>query len=240
TTGMRNGAIDLAAATRRGIVVSGTRGSSGSTCELTWGLILAAARHIPAADARLRQGRWTVPMGMGLEGRTLGVVGLGRIGAQVAKVGAAFGMKVMAWSRSLTHDKAAAVGVQRAELDTLLSSADVVSIHLVLAAETRGLIGRTRLETMKPGSILVNTARAAIVDEAALVDALNQGQIAAAGLDVFWVEPLPEGHALKSLDNVVLTPHLGYVTTETWRQFFADVVEDIRAFRAGNPVRLVG
>jgi phosphoglycerate dehydrogenase-like enzyme len=239
TTGMRNASIDLGAAAERGVVVCGTGGGGGSTAELTWGLILALLRQIPREDAATRAGRWQVSLGVDLEGKTLGVLGLGRLGSRVAAVGRAFGMEVIAWSQNLTAERAAANGVTLVSKEDLLRRSDVLTIHLVLSDRTRGLLGAPELALLRPTAYLINTSRGPIVDEGALVDALRRGAIAGAGLDVYDREPLPPGHPLLSLANTVLTPHLGYVTQETYRVFFGDAVEDVRAFLAGTPVRVL-
>jgi phosphoglycerate dehydrogenase-like enzyme len=240
TTGLRNASIDLAAAAELGVVVSGTRGLPYPTAELTWGLILGLCRNIPLEDRATRVGEWQVSLGVGVRGKTLGLVGLGNLGSQVAAIGKAFGMDVVAWSQNLSHERAAEVGVRRAEtLLELLAGADIVSVHLVLGERTRGLLGARELAAMKRTAFLVNTARGPIVDEAALVQALRARAIAGAGLDVFETEPLPPDHALRSLPNTIITPHLGYVTEETYRLFFGDAVEDIRAYLAGHPLRVL-
>ena len=239
TTGMRNASIDVAAAEDNGVVVCGTDGLPYPTAELTWGLILALLRRIPTEDQATREGNWQVTMGEGLHGKTLGVIGLGRLGSQVATVGAAFGMSLVAWSQNLTAERAEEFGASLVTKQELLSSADIVTIHLVLSGRTRGLIGAEELALMKPSAYLVNTSRGPIVDESALIEALNSGAIAGAGLDVFDIEPLPLDHPLRSLPNTVLTPHMGYVTSETYRVFYGDAVENIRAFLAGNPVRVI-
>ena len=239
TTGMRNASIDLDAARDNGVTVCGTEGVPYPTAELTWGLILALLRKIPTEDQATRQGRWQVTMGEGLHGKTLGVIGLGRLGSQVASVGGAFGMNVVAWSQNLTAERASEFGATLVSKEALLSESDVVTLHLVLSGRTRGLIGAAELSLMKPSAYLVNTSRGPIVDEPALIDALRSGTIAGAGLDVFDTEPLPVDHPLRSLPNTVLTPHMGYVTSETYRVFYGDAVEDIRAFLAGSPVRVI-
>lgn len=240
TTGMGNAAVDIAAARERGVTISGTRALGPPTAELTWALILAALRHVPQEDAAIRAGRWQTSVGVGLDGKTLGVVGLGRLGSQVAKVGQAFGMHVLAWSQNLTRERADAAGVElAASKDALLAESDVVSVHLVLSARTRGLIGARELALMRPGAYLVNTSRGPIVDEGALVEALRGGTIAGAALDVFNEEPLPAGHPLLGAPNLVLTPHLGYVTQENYAVFYGDVVEDITAFLDGAPIRVI-
>lgn len=239
TTGMRNAAIDLAAASELGITVSGTAGSGGSTAELTWALILALARHVPAEDASIRAGGWQRTVGTDLAGATLGVLGLGNLGHRVATIGLAFGMDVIAWSRNLTAEAAAAVGARRVEREELFRLSDVLTIHLVLSDRTRGLVGPAELALMKRTAYLVNTSRGPIVDEAALVEHLRAGRIAGAALDVFSVEPLPPGDPLRTLPNSVLTPHLGYVSERTYRTFYVEAAEDIAAFLAGRPVRVL-
>ena len=240
TTGMGNASVDIEAARERNVTVSGTRSLGPPTAELTWGLILALLRHIPAEDAAIRAGRWQTSLGVGLEGKTLGVLGLGRLGSQVARVGLAFGMHVLAWSQNLTQARADEVGVELAPTrEALLERADVLTVHLVLSDRTRGLLGAADLARMRPAAVLVNTSRGPIVDEAALVAALHAGTLAGAALDVFDTEPLPEGHPLLDAPNLVLTPHLGYVTQENYALFYGDVVEDIVAFLNGAPVRLI-
>ena len=239
TTGMRNKSIDVAAANDRGITVCGTDSHPTGPVELTWALILAVARHLPQEDASVRAGGWQETVGTDLAGATLGVIGLGRLGERVAKVGQAFGMDVVAWSQNLTDERAAEVGIRKVERNELFRTADVVTVHLVLSDRTRGLIGRDEFARMKPTAILVNTSRGPIVDEAALLEALNNGTIAAAGLDVFDTEPLPADHALRRAPRTVLTPHLGYVTGKTYEVFYRQAVEDVAAFLSGAPVRLI-
>lgn len=237
TTGMRNAVIDLDAAAEQGVLVCGTRGNKRSTVELTWGLILAVTRDIPGQQQSLREGRWHSRLGVGLEGKTLGLLGLGSIGGEMARIARAFDMDVLAWSANLTDERAAACGATRVERDELLARADVVSIHLVLSDRTRGLVGARELASMKPTAYLVNTSRAGIVDTAALVAALEDGAIAGAAVDVFDVEPAPADAALLGAPRTVLTPHIGFVTAEEYRLFYGDVVEDIAAWMAGSPVR---
>lgn len=239
TTGATNKSIDVAAANEQGVTVCGTGAHLPATAELAWGLILAVARNIPAEDASVRAGGWQHTVGTDLAGATLGVIGLGRLGERVARIGQAFGMEVIAWSQNLTEERAAEVGARRVEKEELLEGADVVTVHLQLSDRTRGLIGRADLERMKPTAILVNTSRGPIVDEAALVEALRNGTIRGAGLDVFDEEPLPHDHPLRELRRAVLTPHLGYVTRKTYEVFYRDAVEDVAAFLAGSPVRVV-
>jgi phosphoglycerate dehydrogenase-like enzyme len=239
TTGMRNAAIDVKAAAERGIVVSGTSSLPYPTAELTWGLILALARNIAREDACMRKGAWQTTVGVGLHGKTLSVLGLGKLGAQVAAVGKAFQMEVLAWSQNLSAERADSLGVRRVEKEELFRRADFLTIHLQLSQRTRGLVGPAELAAMKPTAFLINTSRGPIVEEAALIAALEQHRIAGAGLDVYDHEPLPAGHVLRRLHNVVLTPHLGYVTAENYREFYGQALEDVRAFLAGKPVRVL-
>ena len=238
TTGRRNPVIDVAAATRRGIVVSHTGGISSSTVELTWALILAHSRHLVGEVTALRAGGWQSTLGRDLAGATLGVLGLGRIGGKVAEVGAAFGMDVLAWSRTLTPDKAAASGAASVSFDELLGRSDVVSIHLPLNAQTRHLLGAAALAAMKPTALLVNTSRGPIVDGAALREALAAGRPAGAAMDVFDAEP-PGDDPLLEAPGLLATPHLGYVTRNGLRVFYGEAVEDIEAFLSGAPIRVV-
>jgi phosphoglycerate dehydrogenase-like enzyme len=239
TTGMRNAAIDMQAATDHGVTVCGTGGVIYPTAELTWGLILSLLRHIHREDHATRGGRWQISMGVDLNGKTLGVIGLGNLGSQVATVGKAFQMRVIAWSQNLTAERAAHFGVELVSKDELLSQADVVSIHLVLSERTRGLLGARELGLMKPTAYLVNTSRGPIVDEKVLVNALQNKQIAGAALDVFDEEPLPLDHPLRHFDNSVITPHVGYVTENTYKIFFDQTVENIKAFIDGTPIRVI-
>jgi len=239
TTGPRNAAIDMAAARERGVIVCGTWGIVSNTVELTWALILAVARRLPDEVAAVRSGGWQRSIGVDLSGKTIGVLGLGNIGSQVARVGGAFGMDVIAWSANLTDERAARAGARRVEKDDLFRRADVVSVHLVLSDRTRHLIGKDELARMKPGAILVNTSRGPIVDDGALIDALERGAIGGAGLDVYETEPLPPDHPYRRLANVVATPHIGYVTQDCYRIFYDQIVEDVMAFLDGNPVRVI-
>ena len=242
TTANQNAAIDVEAARELGVVVSGTGGTVSlayATSELTWGLILALARQIPGEDRAVREGGWQVSMGQGLHGKTLGIIGLGSLGTKVASVGRAFGMELAAWSQNLTAERAIAAGASLLDKDELLERSDVVTIHLKLSERTRGLIGEAELALMKPTAYLVNTSRGPIVDERALVVALEDGTIAGAGLDTFDREPLPLDHPLRRLPNTVLTPHVGYVIDEGYRGWYRDAVEDIAAFLAGQPVRVI-
>lgn len=237
TTGTRNAAIDSRAARDLGIIVSGTRGLPYPTAELTWGLILGLARKIAQEDRALREGAWQTTVGVGLQGKTLSVLGLGRLGTQVARVGAAFGMHVIAWSPNLTVERARKAGAELVTQRELLQRADVLTIHLVLSETTRGLLGAQELTLLKPTALLVNTSRGPLVDESALAAALRSRALAGAALDVFDVEPLPEVHPLRLAPNTVLTPHLGYVTDETYRIFYADALEAIHGYLAGAPIR---
>ncbi|CCG04315.1 D-2-hydroxyacid dehydrogenase family protein [Blastococcus saxobsidens] len=240
TTGMRNKSIDVAAATELGITVCGTASQAASTAELTWALILASLRHLPQEDAAMRAGAWQQTVGGDLEGATLGVIGLGRLGSRVARIGGAFGMDVVAWSQNLTDERAAEVGARRVERDELFATSDVVTIHLLLSKRTRGLIGADDLALMKHTAVLVNTSRGPIIDEAALIDVLRRGAIAGAGIDVYDEEPLPRSHPLRELRRAVLTPHLGYVTRGTYELFYREAVEDVAAFLRGEPIRVLG
>lgn len=230
STGNANAAIDVTAAAELGIHISHTGGSVASTVELTWALILAAARNLVAESQAVADGRWQIGVGRELEGRVLGVLGLGRIGPRVARIGAAFGMDVVAWSTNLTPDVAAQAGVRYVPRDEFFACSDVVTVHLKLGDRSRGLVGAAELTAMKPTAVLVNTSRGPIVDEAALIDALRSGSIAGAGLDVFDVEPLPAGHPLRAMPGVVTTPHLGYVADRPYRIFFRDGVAAIAAW----------
>ncbi|MBL8589488.1 MAG: D-2-hydroxyacid dehydrogenase family protein [Methylobacteriaceae bacterium] len=241
TTGMRNAAIDLEAAARQGVTVCGTTGGGVPAAELTWALLLALMKRIPEETRNFAAGgRWQLGLGRELAGRTLGVVGLGRIGAKVAGYGRAFDMRVLGLARSEVAARSAALGAEpAASLDDLLARADVVSLHVTLTPQTRGLIGARELALMKPGAVLVNTARGPIVDEAALIEALRSGRLAGAALDVFDREPLPSEHPLRSLPNVVATPHLGYVTEETYRAWYGQALHDVEAWLAGAPQRVL-
>jgi len=239
TTGRRNAAIDVKAATARGILVSGTATLAMPPVELTWGLILSLARHIPRESIAMRSGAWQTTVGVGLHGKTLGVVGLGRLGSDVARIGKAFGMDVIAWSQNLTREKTDPLGVELVDKESLFRRSDIVSVHLVLSDRTRGIVGEHDLTMMKPTAFLINTARGPIVDEHALIRALRHSVISGAGLDVFDEEPLPPDHPLRRLENVVLTPHLGYVTAENYRLAYGEAVEDIRAFLSGSPIRVI-
>ena len=239
TTGMRNAAIDLAAAARRNILVCGTDLLGYPTAELAWGLIIALARNIASEDRGMRDGRWQTTLGAGLRQKTLGILGLGKLGGEVASFAKAFQMKVIAWSPNLDEERAQRLSVQYVGKDELFRAADFLTIHMVLSARSRGLVGERELSLMKPTAYLINTSRGPIVDEDALLDILDRRGIAGAALDVYAEEPLPPDHRLRRLDNVLMTPHLGYVTAENYRLAYSQVVEDILAFLAGKPIRLL-
>jgi phosphoglycerate dehydrogenase-like enzyme len=233
-TGRNTGHVDVDAATRRGILVTATEGSAAAAPELTIGLIMAIVRRIPQEDRGLREGRWQTDVGVELGGKTLGILGLGRIGSRIAAFGRLLGMRVLAWGPTLTDQRAAAAGVERVALEDVFRKSDVVSIHLRLSEQSRDLVGSRLLSLMKPTAYLINTARGPIVEERALLAALRERQIAGAALDVFDVEPLPADHPLRGLDNTVLTPHLGYVTWETYHAFFRQVVDNITTWLDGQ------
>jgi phosphoglycerate dehydrogenase-like enzyme len=237
TTGMANASIDLEAARELGIAVCGTGGLPSPTAELTWALILGLTRRVAEEDRAIRAGGWQHTLGPELAGRTLGVIGLGRLGTRVTAVARAFEMEVLAWSQNLDPAHAASVGARAVARDELLRRADVVTIHLRLSERTRGLIGAAELARMRPDAYLVNTSRGPIVDEAALVQALRAGTIAGAALDVYDTEPLPPDHPLRSTPNTLLTPHIGYVSTGSYAVYWRDAVEDIAAFLRGDRVR---
>lgn len=237
TTGMANAAIDLQAARDGGVVVCGTGSPSTATPELTWGLILAVVRSIPHEATGVREGRWQTTLGGDLSGRRLGVVGLGRLGTQVARVGAAFGMDVVAWSQNLDAARAAEAGVRAVAKDELFRTSDVVTLHYKLSGRSHHLVGDAELSQMKPSAVLVNTSRGQLVDTDALVTALREGRIRGAALDVFEVEPLPADDPLRTTPGTVLTPHLGYVTEGTYRVFYPQAVEAVHAWVSGDPVR---
>ncbi|SDY35420.1 Phosphoglycerate dehydrogenase [Amycolatopsis xylanica] len=239
STGLRNAAIDVAAARDLGITVSGTGYIPQPTAEHTWALILAAARNLPKEVQSMRDGGWQTTVGMTLHGKTLGLLGLGTLGAGAAKIGQVFGMETIAWSQNLTQEKAEPHGVTAVSKEELFSRADVLSIHLVLSDRSRGLVGAEEFGMMKKSAILVNTSRGPIVDETALVDALRRKEIGCAAIDVYDTEPLPADHPLRSLENTVLTPHIGFVTREVYEIFYRDAVEDIAAYQAGEPIRLM-
>jgi D-3-phosphoglycerate dehydrogenase len=240
TSGMRNASIDVAAAKERGIAVCGTEGAKHPTAELAFGLMLDLARNISAENARMKAGEpWQTTIGADLYQHTLGIIGLGNLGQRVAKVALAFGMKVLAWSQNLKPETCKEAGVEYATKADLFQNSDFITIHLQLSDRTRGLVSATDLAMMKKSAYLINTSRGPILDEAALIAALQKGTIAGAGLDVFNVEPLPVDHPYRKLPNVILTPHLGYVTRDGYKLFYGGMVEAIRAWLDGKPVRVI-
>ena len=253
TTGMRNAAFDMGALKERGVTVCGTGGpgpvgapggapgggGNEDTAELAWGLILGAARRIAEDHQMMRQGGWQTRIGHRVAGKTIGLLGLGRLGSAVARVGLAFGMKAIAWSQNLTAEKAAAQGVERVEKDELFRRSDVLSVHLVLSPRSRGLVGEREIALMKPSAILVNTSRGPICDTDAVIAALKAGRLAYAGFDVYDQEPLPVNHPLRQAPNVILTPHIGYVTEENYRSSYPQIVENVTGFLDGMPIRVI-
>jgi phosphoglycerate dehydrogenase-like enzyme len=241
TSGMRNASVDLAAAARAGVVVCGTGSSKASTVELTWALILGLVRNVAVENAAFHAGGpWQSTIGTSLAGATLGVIGLGHIGTRIAAVARAFGMEVLAWSQNLTEERASAAGATLAgSLAELMAASDIVTVHVVLSDRTRGLVDAAALAHLRPSAYLVNTSRAAVVDQAALLDALRHNRIAGAAVDVFATEPLPADDPLRGLPNLLATPHLGYVTRQNYAEYFGEAVEDIEAFLAGEPVRVI-
>jgi phosphoglycerate dehydrogenase-like enzyme len=227
STGPRNAAIDIDAASERGIDVAHPGYDGSPTIEMTWALILASVRQVASENAYLRAGGWQCTVGDSLHGKTLGLLGLGNIGSEVARIGLAFGMDVIAWSQNLTAEKAQACGARLVSKEELFRSADIVTIHLVLSDRTKGLVGAAELQAMKPSARLINTSRGPIVDELALIEALRERHIAGAALDVFEIEPLPADHPFRSLDNVLCTPHIGYVARDLYRIFYGDTVKNI-------------
>jgi phosphoglycerate dehydrogenase-like enzyme len=240
TTGMANAALDLDALREQGVTVCGTTGASGATLQLTWALLLAVSRHVVAEDRAVREGAWQHTIGPELDGRTLGLVGLGNLGSAMVPVARGFGMNVIAWSQNLTDAQAERAGAARVDKRELFERADFVSVHYKLSQRSRGLIGAQELGAMKPTAFLINTSRGPIVDTQALLDALHQGRIAGAGLDVFDEEPLPPDHPLRAAPRTVLTPHIGYVAAGTYERWWQQIVEDVEAFLAGEPVRVIG
>jgi D-3-phosphoglycerate dehydrogenase len=240
TSGMRNAAIDIAAAQARGIPVCGTESLGPPTAELTFGLMLELARKIGIEHARLKAGaRWQSTLGIDLYGKTLGILGLGKLGTRVARIANACEMKVIAWSQNLTAEKAKEAGATLVSKEELLRQSDFVTIHMQLSARTRGLIGASELALMKPTAFFINTSRGPIADEKAIEAALRANKIAGAAIDVYNEEPLPLDHPFRKLDNIVITPHLGYVTAENYKRFYGHMVEDIRAWLDGKPIRVI-
>jgi phosphoglycerate dehydrogenase-like enzyme len=228
STGIQNAAIDAEAVKRRGIEVLNTGYNSNPTIEFTWALILALVRNVATENASLRGGGWQTAVGADLFGKTLGIVGLGNIGSRVAEIGKAFGMNAIAWSQNLTKERAGAAGARLVSKEEIFRESDIITIHLVLSHRSRGIVGRSELTSMKPTAYLVNAARGPIVDEAALIEVLKAGKIAGAALDVFDIEPLPPSHPFRTLDNVLATPHIGYVSHGLYKTFYEDTVSNIR------------
>jgi phosphoglycerate dehydrogenase-like enzyme len=244
TTGERNRGIDAAACAARGITFCGTSSFGAPTVDITWGLILNTMRGLAEQQANLRAGHWQQMLGAGhlghtVEGKVLGIVGLGKLGSRVARVGAAFGMTVVAWSQNLTDEAAAAAGATRVSKAELFRMADVVSLHLILSDRSRGIVGAAELAAMKPSAVIVNTSRGPLIDQPALLAALHEGRIAGAGLDVFDIEPLPPSHPILSAPRTVLLPHLGYVSEENYQAYFEGAVAVIEAYQAGSPIRVI-
>ena len=239
TTGRRNTSFDVEAASELGITVCGTNGRGEGPTELTWGLILAMVRHIPEEDQRSREGSWGTTIGVGVKGKTLGLIGLGHIGSLVARVGVAFDMRIIAWSQNMTAERANECGATLVDKKTLFKESDIVSVHLVLSDRSRGLVSASDLSMMKPSAYLVNISRGPIVDEEALIDVLERRAIAGAALDTFDVEPLPKDHPLFKTPNTLICPHLGYVIDESYQAFYTGVIENVRAFASGEPVRTI-
>ncbi|MEC8959820.1 MAG: D-2-hydroxyacid dehydrogenase family protein [Chloroflexota bacterium] len=239
TTGRRNASFDIEAASELGITVCGTNGGGEGTTELTWGLILAMLRHIPEEERRSRAGSWGTTVGIGVKGKTLGLIGLGHIGSLVARVAKAFDMNVIAWSQNMTHERANECGATLVDKETLFRDSDIVSVHLVLSDRTRGLVGKSDLAFMKPSAYIVNTSRGPIIDEMALIDVLERKAIAGAALDTFVIEPLPKDHPFFKTPNTLISPHLGYVIDDSYEAFYAGIIENVRAFTSGEPVRTI-
>ena len=239
TTGRRNASFDIEAATDLGISVCGTNGAGEGPAELTWGLILAIVRQIPLEDRLSREGNWGTTVGVGLKGKTIGLLGLGHIGSLVARVANAFDMNVIAWSQNLTGERARECAATLVDKDTLFRDSDILSVHVVLSQRSRDLVGARELSLMRPTAYLINISRGPIVNEEALVDVLQRKAIAGAALDTFDVEPLPQNHPLLQLENTLICPHLGYVTDDSYTAMYSEVVENIRAFSSGEPVRMI-
>ncbi len=240
TTGHRNAAIDMQAAVDHGVTVCGTSAPGHATAELAFGMIIAHSRHLVLEASAMREGRWQTTVGRDLRGRTLGLLGLGKLGSQMARYAAAFGMPVIAWSQNLTDAAAAAQGATRVDKDDLFKRADIISIHTKLSPRTTGIVGARELALMQPDALLVNTSRGPIVDEPALIAALTAGRIGGAAIDVYATEPLPADHPFRRTPRTLLTPHIGYVTEETYRQFYGGTVEAVEAWLAGKPVHVMG
>jgi len=239
TSGMRNLSIDYAACSDQGITLCGTPSVGAPTADLAWGLMLGLARQIPQEDRRVRGGGWQETIGIGMAGKTLGIIGLGKLGGTVAKIGLAFGVNVIAWSQNLTDERCKEVGATLVSKEDLMRQSDFISIHLILSDRTRGIVTAADLALMKPTAFLVNTARGPLVDEDVLAKVLENGGIAGAGLDVFGVEPLPADHPFRKLENTIITPHLGYVEQNNYRAYFKGYAEAIRGFMDGAPVNVL-
>jgi len=240
TTGLRNASVDVATCKERGITVCGTPSGGHATAELAMAIMLGLARNFHVELANMREGRWQTTIGQDLRGKTLGLLGAGKLGGQLAQYAKAFGMNLIAWSQNLTDARAAEVGAKRVEKDDLFRQSDFISVHLVLSARSRGLVGAREIGLMKPTAFIVNTSRGPIIDGAALAAALKDGRIGGAGIDVYDVEPLPAADALRKEPRALLTPHIGYVTAESYKMFFPGIVEAIDAWLAGKPVRMIG
>jgi len=239
TTGRRNASFDIEAASDLGITVCGTNGGGEGPTELTWGLILAMLRHIPEEEQRSRAGSWGTTIGIGVKGKTLGLIGLGHIGSLVARVATAFDMNIIAWSQNMTAERAKECGATLVDKETLFKESDIVSVHLVLSDRTRGLVGASDLALMKSSAYIVNISRGPIIDEKALIDVLERRAIAGAALDTFDIEPLPKDHPLFKTPNTLICPHLGYVIDDSYEAFYAGIIENVRAFTSGEPVRTI-
>ena len=239
TTGRRHASFDIEAASDLGITVCGTNGGGEGPTELTWGLILAMLRHIPEEEQRSRAGSWGTTIGIGVKGKTLGLIGLGHIGSLVARVATAFDMNIIAWSQNMTAERAKECGATLVDKETLFKESDIVSVHLVLSDRTRGLVGASDLALMKSSAYIVNISRGPIIDEKALIDVLERRAIAGAALDTFDIEPLPKDHPLFKTPNTLICPHLGYVIDDSYEAFYAGIIENVRAFTSGEPVRTI-
>jgi len=240
TSGMRNKAVDFAAAREMGVMTCGTDSPGSSTVELTWALVLGTMRNVAFDYLTMRQGGWQDRTGVAVSGKTLGLIGLGRLGGMMAEIAPKFGLDVIAWSQNLTTERCAEVGADLVTKEELFRRADIVSIHVILGERTRGLVTAAELGLMKRSAILVNTSRGPIVEQAALIDALTSGGIRAAAVDVYDQEPLPADHPFRRIDNLLTTPHVGYVTEESYRTFYSQMVENIRAWADGSPTRVIG
>lgn len=240
TSGMRNNAVDFKTAKEMGVVTCGTDSPGSSTVELTWALILGTMRNVAFDHMTMKQGGWQERTGIAVSGKTLGIVGLGKLGGMVAEIAPKFGLDVIAWSPNLKQERCDELGVEKVSKEDLFSRADIVSIHMILSDRSRGLVTAEDFARMKPSAILVNTSRGAIVEQQALIDALTDGRIRAAAVDVYEQEPLPTDHPFRKIDNLLTTPHVGYVTEESYRTFYSQMVENIRAWIDGEPKRVIG